>query len=140
MLSAAEERLRAVGGLPRKLDGTVDYSRDFFSVPSYLTVSGQLQGEMYACGMSNVYTFGPTFRAENSHTVRLRRGGFWVVSGVFGCFWVFWGVLCREGGEGEGREPVGARACARARARHRRELLMTQVWIPLQYGPLSTGP
>ena len=48
----------------------MDYRADFFGKPAFLTVSGQLNAEYYACGLSNVYTFGPTFRAENSHTAR----------------------------------------------------------------------
>ena len=51
-----------MGGIERLPDGRVDYSGDFFAKPSYLTVSGQMNGEYYACALSNVYTFGPTFR------------------------------------------------------------------------------
>jgi asparaginyl-tRNA synthetase len=51
---------------PKAPDGSVDYSRDFFGRPTYLTVSGQLEAEAFACALSKVYTFGPTFRAENS--------------------------------------------------------------------------
>lgn len=64
-LAGAETRARAVGGLPRTPTGTVDYAADFFGTRAFLTVSGQLQGEIYACALSSVYTFGPTFRAEN---------------------------------------------------------------------------
>jgi asparaginyl-tRNA synthetase len=53
---------------PPKLEGKVDYKQDFFGKPAYLTVSGQLQGEAFACGLGRIYTFGPTFRAENSNT------------------------------------------------------------------------
>ncbi|GAB4818156.1 hypothetical protein N2152v2_005202 [Parachlorella kessleri] len=74
----AEESQRYVGGLPRKEDGSIDYSEDFFGLPTYLTVSGQLNGEYYACALSNVYTFGPTFRAENSHTAR-HLAEFWMI-------------------------------------------------------------
>ena len=56
----------------------IDYSKDFFDRPAYLTVSGQLNGEQYACGLSNVYTFGPTFRAEYSFTAR-HLAEFWLV-------------------------------------------------------------
>lgn len=63
---------------PRKEDGTVDYSSDFFGKPTYLTVSGQLNGEIYACAMSDIYTFGPTFRAENSNTTR-HLAEFWMI-------------------------------------------------------------
>jgi asparaginyl-tRNA synthetase len=64
--------------IPRTKDGAIDYSRDFFSRPTMLTVSGQLQVEAYACAMSDVYTFGPTFRAENSHTSR-HLAEFWMI-------------------------------------------------------------
>jgi asparaginyl-tRNA synthetase len=63
--------------VPRK-DGAVDYSRDFFGRPTYLTVSGQLQAEIFACALGKVYTFGPTFRAENSNTTR-HLAEFWMV-------------------------------------------------------------
>jgi len=56
----------------------VDYTADFFSKPTYLTVSGQLEIETYACSMGDVYTFGPTFRAENSNTPR-HLAEFWMV-------------------------------------------------------------
>lgn len=55
-----------------------DGKREFFGTPTFLTVSGQLHAEMYACAMSKVYTFGPTFRAENSHTTR-HLAEFWMV-------------------------------------------------------------
>src|SRR5258705_7178692 len=55
---------------PRKPDGTIDFAQDFFGKPAFLTVSGQLEGEIFAMSFSNVYTFGPTFRAENSNTPR----------------------------------------------------------------------
>jgi asparaginyl-tRNA synthetase len=63
--------------VPRK-DGKVDYSNDFFSKPAYLTVSGQLAAENYCCALSDVYTFGPTFRAENSNTAR-HLAEFWMI-------------------------------------------------------------
>jgi asparaginyl-tRNA synthetase len=63
--------------LPRQ-DGHVDYSQDFFGKPTYLTVSGQFQAEAYACALGKVYTFGPTFRAENSNTTR-HLAEFWMV-------------------------------------------------------------
>ncbi|HOK39772.1 MAG TPA: asparagine--tRNA ligase [bacterium] len=59
-------------------DGRVDYTGDFFKAPAYLTVSGQLEGEIYACSMGDIYTFGPTFRAENSTTPR-HLAEFWMV-------------------------------------------------------------
>jgi len=69
---------RIEGGIPFAANGEVDYTKDFFGKPSFLTVSGQLQGEIYACGLSNIYTFGPTFRAENSHTAR-HLAEFWMI-------------------------------------------------------------
>src|SRR4029077_13328488 len=55
-----------------------DFSTDFFGKPTYLTVSGQLEAEALACALGKVYTFGPTFRAENSNTVR-HLAEFWMV-------------------------------------------------------------
>jgi asparaginyl-tRNA synthetase len=63
--------------LPKVL-GSADFSSDFFGGPAYLTVSGQLQAEFLAMGMGNVYTFGPTFRAENSNTTR-HLAEFWMI-------------------------------------------------------------
>lgn len=63
---------------PRNAAGQVDYSHDFFERPAYLTVSGQLEGETYATALGKVYTFGPTFRAENSNTSR-HLAEFWMV-------------------------------------------------------------
>ena len=59
-----------LNNLPRTKEGHIDYSQDFFGKPAHLTVSGQLNGEMYACALGDIYTFGPTFRAENSNTPR----------------------------------------------------------------------
>ncbi len=64
--------------VPRLKDGKIDYQQDFFGRKSHLTVSGQLQVENFACSMSNVYTFGPTFRAENSNTTR-HLSEFWMI-------------------------------------------------------------
>ncbi|MCR5084271.1 MAG: asparagine--tRNA ligase [Succinivibrionaceae bacterium] len=64
--------------LPRNGAGKVDYQRDFFGRHAYLTVSGQLNVETYACAFSRCYTFGPTFRAENSNTTR-HLSEFWMV-------------------------------------------------------------
>ena len=64
--------------LPKTDDGKVDYSKDFFGKPAHLTVSGQLNAETYAESFCNVYTFGPTFRAENSNTVK-HAAEFWMV-------------------------------------------------------------
>ena len=63
---------------PRTENGEVDYSKDFFAKQAHLTVSGQLNAETYACGMGRAYTFGPTFRAENSNTSR-HLSEFWMV-------------------------------------------------------------
>lgn len=63
---------------PKTEDGRIDYSKDFFAKKTYLTVSGQLEAEVFACALSNVYTFGPTFRAENSHTSR-HASEFWMI-------------------------------------------------------------
>ncbi len=63
---------------PRTEKGDVDYTQDFFERPAYLTVSGQLEGEIYATALGKVYTFGPTFRAENSNTTR-HLAEFWMV-------------------------------------------------------------
>eukprot|EP01018_Ginkgo_biloba_P006304 Gb_13622 [translate_table: standard] len=76
-LSKMEERFKLKPRIPLK-DGKLDYSKDFFSRQAYLTVSGQLQVESYACALSSVYTFGPTFRADNSHTTR-HLAEFWMV-------------------------------------------------------------
>ena len=59
-----------LNNVPKLPDGSVDYSKDFFGKAAHLTVSGQLNGEMYALGLGDIYTFGPTFRAENSNTTR----------------------------------------------------------------------
>src|SRR5471032_2733925 len=64
--------------LPRTDKGEVDFSEDFFGKEAFLTVSGQLNGETYACALSKVYTFGPTFRAENSNTSR-HLAEFWMI-------------------------------------------------------------
>jgi len=64
--------------LPKTEDGRVDYGKDFFGKPANLTVSGQLEGEAYAMAMGRVYTFGPTFRAENSNTAR-HLAEFWMI-------------------------------------------------------------
>jgi asparaginyl-tRNA synthetase len=64
--------------IPRTQTQTVDYTQDFFSKPTYLTVSGQLEAEVMAMAFTNVYTFGPTFRAENSNTSR-HLAEFWMV-------------------------------------------------------------
>ena len=63
---------------PRTEDGKIDYSQDFFGKSANLTVSGQLEGETYAMAFGNIYTFGPTFRAENSNTAR-HAAEFWMI-------------------------------------------------------------
>ena len=64
--------------VPLTEQGNVDYSKDFFSKPAHLTVSGQLNGESFATAFRNIYTFGPTFRAENSNTVK-HAAEFWMI-------------------------------------------------------------
>ncbi|MDT0685191.1 asparagine--tRNA ligase [Autumnicola psychrophila] len=63
---------------PRKEDGSIDYKKDFFGKETNLTVSGQLEGETFALGLGQIYTFGPTFRAENSNTSR-HLAEFWMI-------------------------------------------------------------
>ncbi len=64
--------------IPKNADGSVDFTKDFFGKQAYLTVSGQLNAETLACAVSDVYTFGPTFRAENSNTSR-HLAEFWMI-------------------------------------------------------------
>src|ERR1043166_8013324 len=64
--------------MPRTAKGEIDYAKDFFARPTYLTVSGQLEAEAFALALSKVYTFGPTFRAENSNTSR-HASEFWMI-------------------------------------------------------------
>lgn len=67
-----------LANVPKTGDGAVDYTQDFFSKPTNLTVSGQLNAETFACAFKNVYTFGPTFRAEDSNTTR-HAAEFWMI-------------------------------------------------------------
>ena len=67
-----------LNNVPKTEDGKVDYSKDFFGKNTNLTVSGQLNGETYAMAFRNIYTFGPTFRAENSNTTR-HAAEFWMI-------------------------------------------------------------
>ena len=67
-----------LNNVPKTADGKVDYTQDFFGKPTNLTVSGQLNGETYAMAFKNIYTFGPTFRAENSNTTR-HAAEFWMI-------------------------------------------------------------
>ena len=64
--------------IPKTKDGQIDFSKDFFGKSAHLTVSGQLNGETFAEAFRNIYTFGPTFRAENSNTVK-HAAEFWMV-------------------------------------------------------------
>ena len=64
--------------IPRKENNEIDFEQDFFGRPTHLTVSGQLEAEIYATALTNVYTFGPTFRAENSNTSR-HLSEFWMI-------------------------------------------------------------
>jgi asparaginyl-tRNA synthetase len=63
---------------PPRAEGAIDYKQDFFGRPAFLTVSGQLEAEIFACALGKVYTFGPTFRAENSNTSR-HLAEFWMI-------------------------------------------------------------
>ncbi len=67
-----------LNNVPKTKNGAVDYSQDFFGKQAHLTVSGQLNGEMYATALGDIYTFGPTFRAENSNTTR-HAAEFWMI-------------------------------------------------------------
>jgi len=67
-----------LGDVPKAQDGSIDFTQDFFGKPTNLTVSGQLNGEAYAMAFKNIYTFGPTFRAENSNTTR-HAAEFWMI-------------------------------------------------------------
>ena len=67
-----------INNLPRTEEGEIDYTKDFFGKPTHLTVSGQLNVETYAFAFRNVYTFGPTFRSENSNTVK-HASEFWMI-------------------------------------------------------------
>ena len=67
-----------LNNIPKTEDGAVDFTQDFFNKPTNLTVSGQLNGETYAMAFKNIYTFGPTFRAENSNTTR-HAAEFWMI-------------------------------------------------------------
>lgn len=82
LLPKPEESINKVK-IPTDKEGRIDYNKDFFKKPTYLTVSGQLSVENYACSLSNVYTFGPTFRAEVSHTSR-HLAEFWMIEPEIG--------------------------------------------------------
>lgn len=76
--SSKEDVGSPISMIPSTKDGYVDWAQDFFGKPAFLTVSGQLNGETYACALSDVYTFGPTFRAEQSNTSR-HLAEFWMI-------------------------------------------------------------
>ncbi|XP_052209383.1 asparagine--tRNA ligase, chloroplastic/mitochondrial [Diospyros lotus] len=76
--SCQEPSNSPVDAIPKTKDGFIDWSQDFFGKPAFLTVSGQLNAETYATALSDVYTFGPTFRAENSNTSR-HLAEFWMI-------------------------------------------------------------
>merc|ERR1719183_1601827 len=76
-------------------NGRIDYTKDFFGKPSFLTVSGQLSVENYCCSLSSVYTFGPTFRAENSHTSR-HLAEFWMIEPELAFADIFDDMDCAE--------------------------------------------
>ena len=76
-VEAKEEEKKEVKMIPLE-ERKVNYKKDFFGKPAFLTVSGQLSVENYACAVGDVYTFGPTFRAENSHTAR-HLAEFWMI-------------------------------------------------------------
>jgi asparaginyl-tRNA synthetase len=76
--SKAKETVDPTKPVEEKVIGAVDYTKDFFGKRVNLTVSGQLNVETHACALSDVYTFGPTFRAENSHTGR-HLAEFWMI-------------------------------------------------------------
>jgi asparaginyl-tRNA synthetase len=78
MFKVTTLNLADVPRIPPPGPGTVDFTKDFFHRPAYLTVSGQLQAEIFACSLGKVYTFGPTFRAENSNTSR-HLAEFWMI-------------------------------------------------------------
>ncbi|MBQ1207684.1 MAG: asparagine--tRNA ligase, partial [Lachnospiraceae bacterium] len=67
-----------LNNVPKTADGKIDFTQDFFGKPTNLTVSGQLNGETFAMAFRNIYTFGPTFRAENSNTTR-HAAEFWMI-------------------------------------------------------------
>ena len=80
LLSQAKNKIDAIP--VKEKTTTMDYQTDFFKKPAFLSVSGQLEVETYACSMCDVYTFGPTFRAENSHTQR-HLAEFWMIEPEF---------------------------------------------------------
>ncbi|EGR31447.1 hypothetical protein IMG5_108960 [Ichthyophthirius multifiliis] len=82
--------------IPKNKKQLIDYTKDFFKKPSFLTVSGQLSVETFCCALSNVYTFGPTFRAEVSHTTR-HLAEFWMIEPEIAFADVYDVIECAEG-------------------------------------------
>ncbi|KAJ0251258.1 Asparagine--tRNA ligase [Hirschfeldia incana] len=82
--SSHETTDTSIDAIPKTKGGLVDWSQDFFGKPAFLTVSGQLNGETYATALSDIYTFGPTFRAENSNTSR-HLAEFWMIEPELAC-------------------------------------------------------
>jgi len=78
MFTATSLDLGNVAALPKTDKGEIDFSKDLFGKKTYLTVSGQLEGETLALALGKIYTFGPTFRAENSNTYR-HCAEFWMI-------------------------------------------------------------
>ncbi|KAL7160426.1 hypothetical protein ABFS83_01G094400 [Erythranthe nasuta] len=76
--NSSEATNAPVNAIPKTKEGSIDWSKDFFGKPAFLTVSGQLNAETYATALTDVYTFGPTFRAENSNTSR-HLAEFWMI-------------------------------------------------------------
>jgi len=81
---------------PRRADKSLDYAQDFFGKQAFLTVSGQLNGEQYACAFGSIYTFGPTFRAENSNTTR-HLSEFWMIEPEIAFADIIDDMNCAEG-------------------------------------------
>jgi len=92
MMMAAEKEKKCKLAMK---DNKIDYSSDFFGKPAFLTVSGQLSVENYCCALSSVYTFGPTFRAENSHTSR-HLAEFWMIEPEIAFADIFDDMTCAE--------------------------------------------
>jgi len=81
LLPPPGESIKQIKTIPK--EDSIDYSKDFFKRPTFLTVSGQLSLESYACSMCNVYNFNPAFRAEKSHTTR-HLSEFWMIEPEIG--------------------------------------------------------
>ncbi len=105
---------------PRHPGGEVDFSQDFFGRATYLTVSGQLEAEAYACALGNVYTFGPTFRAENSNTPR-HLAEFWMVEPEM--------AFCDLGGDCDLAEAFVKHICSAVLERCPEDMAFFSQWI-----------